>query len=212
MKCNSTSLLPLLTVLTACTRPAAIADLGPEPSLAPRVTSFYENHRDGVVQVQVGTARATNVTLLAVAWDSVTILLPGTKTASVWLEAGTHRVRVRPFGRPPKLNYAAPELPSWALGGAFPFSPRSSGSIPDEPCEGGRSCPLFATEAIMPMPPPPLPRYLLVIATERPLTLAEVQDRLRDADLFAAGRELLTEVAVRVAGSDARWAASALRR
>ena len=206
--------LPLLSLLlpaVGCTPPRALADLGPEPSLAPRVSSLREEP-NGEVQLDVGIEQAAYVTVLTVVRNGgVTLLTQNPETASTWLPVSTHHLRVSPLRPPPP----PPAFRDQGLAHGIQQLPWTDGSLvqpcPEATIASPSYCTIPPTEPLMPVPPLPPTSYLVVIAAARGYTVDQLVHRLRDADLSADGRELVTDVALQVVDADIGWAAYAVR-
>src|SRR5690349_1533968 len=195
-----------VAALAACVHPHPITDIGPEHSLNPLDVSVQKDGK-GIVQVDLTTGQAAYITVFAVERnDSATLLVQSPESASVWLTPGTHHLTLRPIPRPipkPARPDPVPDLLSSMGLTRGTFQPLV------EPCFVARPtdpqlCPVPSTEPLVPAQRVPPARYLLFVATDKPLDLDKVQERLRALDLSADGRELLTEVAY-AAGLGPRW-------
>jgi len=213
----------VFAALAACVHPHPITDIGPERSLDPLDASVQKDFR-GTIHVDVTTTQAAYITVLAVVRnEAATVLVQSPGTASVWLTPGKHRLVLQPIRRQSpqaaRPDHRAELLASMGLSeGTFqpPYRSEGVGSLPLERCldwspSNPRLCPVLPTEPLVPSQRVPPARYLLFIATEKPLELDKVQEQLEGLNLSADGRELLTEVAY-AAGLGVRWGAYGVRR
>ena len=209
----------------SCAPSRTVADLGPAPSLAPRDVTVAAEWKQPP-KFTVALSEPAYLTLFVVVPNHVAQLLAVTSTDSGSLySAGSHTLRAAQ-AHPHALNQ-----PSGGIeGGPYPDLGAAC-AVPDfvkETKQDDKDVITFATPTTSPpivscavpgvgrvssMPKVPFDRYLLVLASDKPVAGNAIAAELQRLDMAGTPREVterVAELAARQSGA-AHWGARAIR-
>lgn len=223
------SAVSVISLSLACIPPRAVTDLGPAPSLAPQVSIRTGWRQPPTYTIDLSRSAYVSFFSVTINYGVTPVTLA---TPESLLAAGTHVLRATAH-EPRRVR--APEI----AGGTYP-DPGASCAVTDFARETTQSSVgpdgaiqktdviTFASPTTSPpittcsvagfgqgttMAGTPLDRYLLVVATSRPVRREAVASALNDLDVTGSPREVSERVAslvARVSGVT-EWGAHAIR-